>query len=79
MEINHTTGGHNQGSSHHIMIDTALLLASGIFEALSNASADDVYKWFFRVLSTLSLGLVIYINWEKAKKIFRQKHRNGNI
>lgn len=81
MEISHTTtGGHNNGDFHHIMIDSALLLASGIFELLSKQSADDVYKWFFRALSCISLALVIYINWSKAVKIFNNKrNKDGSI
>lgn len=51
-----------------------LLFCSAIFHWLQGVSADVVYIWFFRALSTVSVILIIILNlirlveWYKNKK-----------
>jgi bacteriorhodopsin len=43
-----------------------------IFNLAQDLSVDDVYKWLFRALSLVSLLLVVYINWNKARDRWRK-------
>ena len=38
----------------------------GFFTLIESASADEIYTWFFRGLTLISLILMIIINWKKA-------------
>jgi energy-coupling factor transporter transmembrane protein EcfT len=63
-----TPTGHSQ-----VVPSIILYICSWLFIGLADASADDIWKWSWRTLSGISLLLIIYINWNKAKEIFKSK------
>lgn len=62
----------NGQSLTHFMINLILFFLVGVFDTLQELTADDVYKWLFRGLSTVSLCIIIYINYHKAKIYFKK-------
>lgn len=65
------------GPSHpHFMINAFLFLLGFTFDFLQAVTADEAYKWVWRFLSLVSLGLIIYINANKAKDIFKKRKIN---
>jgi hypothetical protein len=53
-----------------------LYTCSWLFIYLETLSPDAIWTWAFRALSAISLLLIIYINWAKAKEIFKSKKKN---
>lgn len=50
-----------------------LYLLAGLFNLAQTITPDNVYVWIFRCLSLVSIGLIIYINFHKAKEYFKKK------
>lgn len=50
-------------------------------EILKDISGEDIYNFFFRFLSIISVSFVIIINWPKVKEIITnslKKRKDGN-
>lgn len=58
-------------------LSIALYVCSWLFLWLETLSADVIWTWTFRILSGISLLLIIYINWNKAIDIFRTKKKKS--
>lgn len=63
----------DQHTENHSVLNTILLLFTGLFTMLERASAEEIYTWTFRFLSLISLILIIIINWKKAMQILFKK------
>lgn len=76
MEIGNS---HHSSIGAHTVLDVALYSLAWLFVFISELSADDVWKWSWRIASAISLALIIYINWNKALEIFKAKrNKDGN-
>jgi len=53
-----------------------LYICSWMFFIFQTISADAIWTWTWRALSAISLILIIYINWNKALDIFKNKKKN---
>lgn len=66
----------NHGEYSHLdnMVITVIVFSFGwICDLMQCISAEAIYTWTFRILSLISIGLVIIINWRKAKEALRKK------
>jgi hypothetical protein len=68
---------HNYGLPQAIP-SIALYICSWLFIYLETLTVEAVWTWTFRALSGISLLLIIYINWSKAKEIFKGKRPKEN-
>lgn len=67
----------HQNTDNNSPINWLLSILIGIFTIIEQSSADDIYKWFFRALSLISLMLIIIINWKKAMLVlFPNKNKS---
>ena len=66
----HTNHTDSHPSGQHNFI---LFLIAGLFKIGEELSADSIYQWIFRILSLISVMIVIYINWDKAKQTYLKK------
>ncbi len=55
----------------------SLIILALAFDVAQETTADDIYKWVYRVAALLSLGLLIYINWNRAKDVFKNNKNNA--
>lgn len=63
-----------QNQTDHSLINWILSFFTAFFALLERSSADDIYNWTFRVLSLISVSLIIIINWKKAyRTLFPKK------
>lgn len=60
---------HNTNTNDASVWSLILTFLAGIFTVIEQSSADDIYKWIFRILTLVSLILMIIINWKKAYAI----------
>lgn len=54
----------------HPATSIVLYVLSWLFFLLDSFTADQIWTWVWRGLSLVSLALIIYINWSKAREIF---------
>ena len=52
-----------------------LYISSVVFYLFQTMSIDLLWTWVWRGLSLISLILIIYINWNKAIEIFKNKKK----
>ena len=53
---------------------------AAFFTMLETSSPDQIYTWIFRVLTLISISLIIVINWEKAMNVlFKNKKQKKKI
>ena len=65
---------HHTDTTNHSAVNWFLSLLAGFCTVIERASADDIYQWAFRILTLISISLMIIINWEKAmSKLFKKK------
>lgn len=70
---------HNHGPVGGLGLPNLILFVlTGLFHGLQAFSPDDIYTWTFRILTLISLSLVIYINWDKAVQVFKTKHNKND-
>lgn len=62
-----------EGGAPHFRASIVLYACSWLFFIFQTISADAVWTWSWRILSAISLILIIYINWNKAMEIFKSK------
>lgn len=55
-----------------------LAIFTGAFSILEHLTVDNIYVWTFRILSAISVVLIIYINFNKALEIHRAKKQKKN-
>lgn len=67
-----STNHHGSGVTHPVA-SIILYALSWLFIYLETLSMDLIWTWIWRSLSLISLLLIIYINWNKAIDIFRNK------
>lgn len=48
-------------------------ICSGLFYGLQQVTAEDLYTFIFRLLSLISVAMVIIINWPKVKAVLQTK------
>ena len=73
MDLNHDIDSTVDTPSLRLSI--ALYACSWLFFIFQSWSADAVWTWAWRALSAISLILIIYINWNKVKEIFKNKKK----
>ena len=73
MDLNHDIDSTVDTPSLRLSI--ALYACSWLFFIFQSWSADAVWTWSWRALSAISLILIIYINWNKAMEIFKNKKK----
>lgn len=65
---------HHADTTNHSAVNWFLSLLAGFCTLIERASADDIYMWVFRILTLISISLMIIINWDKAmSKLFKKK------
>jgi hypothetical protein len=66
---------------HHPFLSIILWFISGIMYFISIETMDTVYMWGFRMLSLISLFLIIGVNWKKGinglKEMFSKPKPKG--
>lgn len=76
------TDTHTSGAWHsHPILGLILVVCSGLFAWFQSLTIDEVWQWSWRILALLSAIPAIYINWNKALDIYKnkkQKQRDGN-
>ena len=73
MELNHDID--NTVDTPSLRLSIVLYACSWLFFIFQSWSPDAIWTWGFRALSAISLLLIIYINWAKAKEIFKNKKK----
>lgn len=70
-----TTHQHPENDSHTMtnFLSFILYCLIGMFEVMQSITIESAYTWFFRVLSTISVVMVIIINWPKVMAVLRKK------
>ncbi|MBA4166280.1 MAG: hypothetical protein H0X41_01805 [Chitinophagaceae bacterium] len=63
------------GNTPPTWLNFILLGTAAAFNFLQRGAADLGYEWTFRFLSLVSLLIVIYINFNKAKNIFKNRKK----
>lgn len=76
MDLNHHIDD-TTVDSPSLRLSIALYACSWLFFIFQSWSADAVWTWVWRGLSAVSLILIIYINWNKAVEIFKNKKKKG--
>lgn len=69
---------HTEHPSHNSMNNFAsaiLWVLTGVFNILAGATIESVYTWVFRLLSLVSVIMVIIINWPKVRNILFKKKK----
>lgn len=66
--MDHTPDNSNTGANWFFYLLAAL------FTTLENLTVDECYTWIFRILSTVSIILIIIINWPKAMAVLKGTH-----
>ena len=67
----------NNVGGNGFMVNLILIIISFGSEAASDFTIDEAYKWLWRLASLLSLFLLMYINFHKAKEIYKNNKKNG--
>ena len=67
------SAGHGSPLFISNLISVISIVLAGIFDIAQDLSPDGVYKWIFRILSVVSISLVIIINWQRAKQYFKRE------
>jgi len=75
MELNDINNNSSSTGAPHFTASIMLYICSWVFFIFQTISADTVWTWTWRALSAISLILIIYINWNKALDIFRNKKK----
>lgn len=72
---------HHDTSTGHLsgLLSLVLYAFSWIAFWLQANTADMIWTWIWRGLSLISLILIIYINWNKAKEIFTGKKNEHKL
>lgn len=65
---------HDSGTSN--FLSAILWITAGFFEIMQTITIESAYVWLFRLLSLISVILVIIINWPKAKAILRSNKKH---
>lgn len=64
---------HSSGPSN--FKNLILLSLAALFNITQHITADSIYTWLFRILSLISLIIVIYINLHKAKDFYKRNKK----
>ena len=76
MDFNHIDHNHTTpDGAPTFKLSIALYACSWLFFIFQTWSADALWTWTWRALSAISLILIIYINWNKALDIFKDKKK----
>lgn len=59
-----------------LRLSIILYASSYLFYLFQSLSADLIWTWVWRGLSLISLLLIIYINWNKAGDILKNKKKS---
>jgi hypothetical protein len=70
IDTNSTSHSHGVGN---FVVSCILLLSAFTFDVAQTMTVELLYVWLFRALSLISLALVVYINWNKAREIFKSR------
>lgn len=58
-----------------ILVSAILYALSWLLNIIAEISIELAWTWFWRILSAVSLSLLMYINWDKAKEIYKKKSK----
>ncbi len=61
----------------HPATSVVLYILSWLFFLLDSFTADEIWTWIWRILSLVSLLLIIFINGSKVKEIIKTKRTKG--
>ena len=70
---------HTDVPIHHSLgmffLNGSLMIIGVVFDLMAELTSDDVYKWTYRSIALVSLIFLAYINFNKAREIYKAKKK----